>query len=247
MRHRTTLYDSYVSSGQAPALRDGSPDLASRAPYLRRLVSEHLPADRAARILDLGCGPGALLHFCREAGYRALEGIDVSAEQVGAARALGLDCVTQGDLLAHLEAAPAARYDAIVAFDVLEHFSRDEVMTFLGGAARALRPGGRLVLHVPNGESPLAGAVIYGDFTHELAFTRRSLEQIGRVAGFARISCYEDAPIVHGAASLVRALLWRGLRLMFHVVTAIETGDLSRRAILSRNLLAVMLTEDGAP
>lgn len=248
MRYRAELYQAYVSSGQVATRADGLPDLAPRAPYLRRLIAAHLPQDRNARILDLGCGHGAFLHFCRDAGYRNLEGVEVSAEQAAIARRLGLECVTEGDLAPFLGAAADGRFDVVMAFDVLEHFPRDEVMALLRQIARVLGPGGRLILHVPNGESPFAGAVLYGDFTHELAFTRQSIAQIGRVAGFSDISCHEDMPVAHGAVSLLRSGLWRCLRFGFHLVTAIETGDASRTAILSRNLLAVLVkTEGGAP
>jgi hypothetical protein len=36
---------------------------------------------------------------------------------------------------------------------------------------KILRLGGRRIIRVPNGVSPFAGVIRYGDLTHELAFT----------------------------------------------------------------------------
>jgi 2-polyprenyl-3-methyl-5-hydroxy-6-metoxy-1,4-benzoquinol methylase len=243
MRHRSRLYASYVTSGQAGVADGGEGMPRGRDAFLRKIIEHHVPADRGVRILDLGCGSGALLRCCRDAGYRALEGIDISPEQTRAAHRLGLDCVREGDILGFLQAAPAGCYDVVFALDVLEHFSRDEVLDVLAAVARVVRPGGRFIVHVPNGESPFVGAIRYGDFTHQLAFTRHALAALGRISGFSQVSCYEDRPVPHGALSLVRLVLWHVVRLVLVAVTAIETGDPGRGAVLSRNLLAVLVRD----
>lgn len=243
LQHRTRIYEQYVSSGQAGTGSGAQADLAPRAAYLRKLVRDHLPRDRNSRILDVGCGGGALLHFCREAGYCRLEGIDVSREQVRNANALGLESVREADLMGFLREAAAASYDTVLAFDVLEHFTREEVMEFLACVSRVLRPGGTFIVHVPNGDSPFVGSVRYGDFTHHLAFTRNSLAPIGRISGFSHIACYEDRPIPHGFVSFARLVLWHAIRAVLVGVTAVETGHFDRQAIYSRNLLAVMVKD----
>lgn len=238
-RYRQRLYEAYIRSGQAEHI--GSPaDLAKRAPFLRAVVARHFPSDRHCNVLDVGCGAGALLYFAREAGYGFLRGVDVSPEQVANARRLGLDCVQQGDALATLATQPDERLDVIVAFDVLEHLSKNEIMAFLDTARRALAPRGRIIAHVPNAESPFGGAIRYGDFTHEIAFTRNSMAQIAKATGFATVDCYEDRPVPHGLKSAVRWLAWPALRALLRAIGAIETGDLGRDAIFSRNLIAVI-------
>ncbi|MEZ4218757.1 MAG: class I SAM-dependent methyltransferase [Myxococcota bacterium] len=234
---RERLYASYVSAGQAhpPATLAG---LAPRLPYLRKLVDAHFPSDRDARVLEVGCGYGALVHVARERGYANVAGVDVSAEQVAAARALGIDDIAHGDVLAALAAQPAGALDAVVAFDVLEHFSRDELIPLVDAVHRALAPGGRWIVHVPNGESPFFGQVRYGDLTHELAFTRQSLRQLLLASGFARVDVFEDAPVPHGLRSRARAVLWSAIRTALRVCAAAETGEASGH-VFTRNLLAV--------
>jgi len=239
-RLRAQLYQGYVSSGQTGEQASGGSSAAVRAPHLRALIRRHFPADRMARVLDIGCGHGALLLVARTEGYQRLAGIDASLEQVQLANRLGLDCVKHGDLMSELRAQPAESCEVIVAFDVLEHLEPGEAMSCLGEARRILSPDGRIILHVPNGESPFVGAILYGDFTHERAFTRRSLTQLCRAIGFSRIECHEDQPVVHGVISASRWALWRMIRLLLRFITAVETGDAGRDAILTRNMTAIL-------
>lgn len=237
--YRTRIYNRYVQARAQPLAPPTLAELAPRAPSLRRLVAAHFPADRHAAVLDVGCGHGALLHFAREAGYTNLRGVDGSPEQVVAARRLGIEGVEEGDLRETLAAQADASLDIVVAFDVIEHFTRDELLPFVDQVRRALKPGGRWIIHVPNGESPFFGAVRYGDLTHELAFTRTSLNQLLLSSGFGEVRCFEDAPVVRGAKSALRWLLWRGFRGVLRLYNAAETGDTSKAHIFSRNLLAV--------
>ena len=236
---RERLYASYVSTGQAKPPADLS-GLAPRVPYLRRLVERHFPSDREAHVLEVGCGYGALLHVARDCGYGNVEGIDVSREQVDAAAALGIEGVRCGDLLPSLADLPPESLDAVVAFDVLEHFARDELIPFVDAVHRVLRPGGRWLVHVPNGESPFVGTIRYGDLTHELAFTRQSLAQLLLASGFSDVSSHEDTPVAHGPKSALRAGLWALIRASLRLYTAAETGETSGH-VFTRNLLAVAI------
>jgi len=239
--YRGRIYGQYVNArpeALAPTTLDG---LRPRAAYLRKLIRDHFPLDRSATILDLGCGHGALLHYAREAGYRNLEGIDRSPEQVAAARRVGIDGVTEGDLREAVSSMPDASRDAVITFDVLEHFKKNELLPFVDEVWRVLRSGGRWIIHAPNGESPFGGRMRYWDFTHENAFTRESLTQLLLSSGFTQVKCYEDAPVRHGIKSAIRGILWQGIRAGLRLWLAIETGETGRDAIFSQNLLAVAL------
>jgi 2-polyprenyl-3-methyl-5-hydroxy-6-metoxy-1,4-benzoquinol methylase len=237
--YRERLYARY-RSGQSTL---GVDDRRARGPYLRRIVRRHFPPDRDARILDLGCGSGTLLHFLREAGYRNLRGVDGSAEQVEAARGAGITCVEAGELADEIARVPAGSLDVVVTWDVVEHLGKDELLAFADEVRRSLGPRGRWVLHVPNAESPFGSRVRYADLTHEQAFTRESLAQLAHAAGLACSECHEDEPVVHGPASLARWIAWRVVRLLLRAWVFAETGDPSGRAIFSQNLTAVFHRE----
>lgn len=201
-------------------------------------MAEHFPASRDATILEVGCGYGALLHVARAAGYTKLSGIDGSPEQVAAAAALGIAGVREGDLLTALADLPPESHDAVVAFDVIEHLTKDELVGFTDQVLRVLKPGGRWIIHVPNAASPFFGAVRYGDLTHELAFTSESLAQLVLASGFREVQSYEDRPIPHGLKSGGRAVLWRLLRRLLGFYLMVEVGA-ANQPILTQNLLAV--------
>ncbi len=112
----------------------------------RRIVER--AAGRRGRILDVGCATGNFLDAMRRAGWRA-EGVEPAAEAAAYARErLGLHVIT-----GRLEDAglPAAAYDAVTLWDVLEHVH--EPRATLAEARRLLRPGGALILGLPNPDS----------------------------------------------------------------------------------------------
>ena len=238
--YRARIYERYVGLNAGCAARaESAADSAPGHPYLAKVIRDHFPADRAAKILDLGCGEGGFLRALRQHGYTDLTGIDRSPEQVAVAARRGEAGVRLGDVLIDAAALPDASHDVIIAFDVIEHLKREELLVLADNVRRALRPGGRWMLHLPNAESPFFGRIRYGDVTHEQAFTRGSLRQILLAAGFASVRCFEDAPVVHGVKSAARFAVWKMIRLGLRVYLAAETGETGPEPIFSQNLLAV--------
>jgi SAM-dependent methyltransferase len=237
--YRERLYQHYLVNCRGVDQQEARGALHSAAPYLKRLIRNHMPPDRNVKIVDLGCGFGALLYWLQQAGYTNLEGVDRSGEQVEGAHSLGLDYVRQGDITKHLAGSPASSCDLIFAFDVLEHFGKEEAMQFADEVLRVLRPGGRFILHLPNGTGSFAGTVTYGDFTHELILNQRSIAQLLRCVGFSEIKSYEDVPVVHGFASAVRYVVWKIYKTMKWLVYVAETGEYAEDLILTQCFLTV--------
>jgi 2-polyprenyl-3-methyl-5-hydroxy-6-metoxy-1,4-benzoquinol methylase len=237
--YRERIYQHYVHAREqalAPPTLEG---LKPCTPYLTKLIQTYFPADRRCAILDLGCGHGALIHFARREGYTNIRGVDGSKEQVAASRRLGIDGIEEGNLLAVLAEQADEMLDVVVAFDVIEHFMRDELISFVDQVFRVLRTGGCWIIHTPNGESPFCGRMRYGDITHELAFTRTSISQLLLSSGFSKVNCFEDMPIPHGLKSAVRWALWQVIRSGLRLYLAAETGDTASGAIFSQNFLTV--------
>lgn len=236
MQHwKARLYGSYVSSGQGgSSATDG---FAPRRPYIEQIIARHVPADRQVTIFDAGCGDGVVLHFLKQAGYANIAGVDVSAEMVALAHSVGLSEVTQGEMLPALKALQAGSLDVLFIMDVLEHLERDELFDVCDAARRALKPGGQLIVHVPNASGIFGASIRYGDLTHELAFTPTSIHQLLRTTGFSDVTCHEEYPIPHGLKSLVRAILWALGTVPLRLLNVAETGQF--HVVLTRNMLAV--------
>jgi 2-polyprenyl-3-methyl-5-hydroxy-6-metoxy-1,4-benzoquinol methylase len=99
-------------------------------------------------ILEIGSGSGSFLQPACEAGLN-IEGIEVNHAAVEAARNKGLP-VAAGDLNS-LSMDRPERFDAVCAFQVLEHLSDPKI--FITSALKLLKVGGKLILSVPNSES----------------------------------------------------------------------------------------------
>ncbi len=101
-------------------------------------VVELLAAQPGERILDLGCGDGALTEKLVAMGC-AVVGVDGSAPQVAAAAARGLDCrVMDGEHLTF-----DREFDAVFSNAALHWMKRADAV--IAGVWRALKPGGRFV------------------------------------------------------------------------------------------------------
>ena len=144
------------------------------------------------------------------------------------------------DVFSFLATVDAESYDVITAFDIIEHLTKSELLHLADEVYRTLAPGGRWIIHAPNAEGLLGSRIRYADLTHEQAFTRESVEQLARAAGFRSSQCFEDAPIAHGLKSVARLFLWKVARLLLRLFFMAETGDTGRNAIFSQNLLALM-------
>jgi SAM-dependent methyltransferase len=111
---------------------------ADFVPALGLPVLELLAAEPGERILDLGCGDGALTAKIAAAGA-AVVGVDAAPDMVAAARARGLDArVLPGQNLAF-----DGEFDAVFSNAALHWMRPAEVV--LAGVYRALQPGGRFV------------------------------------------------------------------------------------------------------
>ena len=124
--------------------------------FYLRVLGRHVPVDRPADVMDVGCGLGAWLgHLARNTAWR-LRGSDVSEWAIaGNRRRLPeVELTVAG---ATEQPHPAASLDAITACDVLEHVpDRDAAAAAI---TTMVRPGGYVLIVVPVYDG-LAGPII---------------------------------------------------------------------------------------
>lgn len=102
---------------------------------------ERLPA---SKVLDLGCGSGALAEIVQARGHDVT---GVELEEVAGARSR-MDRLIVADLDDGIPAEVGHGFDVAIAGDVLEHLRAPEKI--LDQLHSVLRPGGSLILSVPN-------------------------------------------------------------------------------------------------
>lgn len=127
----------------------------------RILVEDYVTPEPGFRVLDVGCGTGALLPHLGDVDYTGIDPepayIDLARARHGARGAFV--CAGVEDLEAHDE----RRVDRVVAIGVLHHLDDRTAALLFEAAERALRPGGRLVTCDPvwlTPQNPLARLVI---------------------------------------------------------------------------------------
>lgn len=130
--------------------------LARRLGWLNAIRGYRRPAFIPAagtRLLDVGCGSGSTLHpFGRRYSLHwlmrrgvAAEGVEPDERACAQGRAAGLNIVHGGLLDAKL---PAGAYDAVRFNHSLEH--THDPAAYLARAGELLKPGGLLIVSVPN-------------------------------------------------------------------------------------------------
>src|SRR5215472_12832898 len=94
--------------------------VSSMVSFYERILSAYLPQDKAASILDVGCGMGFALLALKQLGFREIAGIDTDPGQVASCKAKGLAVTQCADSVEFLKSNPG-RYGMILALDLLEH------------------------------------------------------------------------------------------------------------------------------
>ena len=112
--------------------------------FAARAALDALEGVAGADVLAAGCGTGRGLVWCRDQGARSLTGLDQSPGMLAVARARLPGAALHAHDLRQPWPVPAGAFDLVLFCLTLEHIA--ELGPPLGSAARALRPGGRLLL-----------------------------------------------------------------------------------------------------
>ena len=168
------------------------------------------------RVLDVGCGRGSFLYKARSRGA-VVTGIELNRSAAQAAQARGIQIVD--DLLeAHAFERPA-HYDMVASFQVLEHVA--DPRGFVADCLRVLKPGGLLILGVPNNDGFLgfADAPLNGPPHHMGLWSRRSLAALARLFPL-ELQAFEVEPLAevgwYQAVMEQRYLPGRWKRRLYH-------------------------------
>jgi 2-polyprenyl-3-methyl-5-hydroxy-6-metoxy-1,4-benzoquinol methylase len=206
----------------------------SAARFYSARYRKFLPANKNAKILDLGCGMGHFLYFLDREGYTNYWGIDLSPLQVQFVRENITTRVTTAEAFDYLNANGA--FDVIAVNDVLEHISKPKTLDFLTLTYKSLGSSGLLFLKTPNMSNPFGLQSRYQDLTHEAGYTQDSLSHVLRASGFQEIQIMGASHVVRSRpriGKLTERILHKIIEQMF------ELQGYSRPSILAPNLIAI--------
>ncbi len=121
-----------------------------------RLLASYILERMPSRVLDLGCGYGALAIALSRVGRMEVVGVDILSDRVSAVVTKLQSARHRDRGTLHIAVADAERglpfrdrtFDVVVATEVLEHLEKPE--RSLAEVRRVLRPGGRVYVTTPN-------------------------------------------------------------------------------------------------
>ena len=224
---------SYDTGGTFDAWQE---EETSRAAMWERRVSLVRRFQARGRLLDVGTGDGHFLETARTTGFE-VTGTEVSVAGASYARARGFD-IHLGQVTDL--ALPSASFDVATIWHVLEHVPDPRAV--LQKVHSLLRPGGTLVVAVPNEEnyfirrrfgmvkaSPFA-SLQFGGEIHLTYFRPNTLRSALRTAGFdVLLLDVDDAYYVRDLKMRAKLLTQRLLARAFHWHFAVAMCAICRR------------------
>lgn len=178
------------------------PDLTVDRQYGPMLAGRWVPAPRfvlrrdrvlaaaaglaPGKVLEIGCGSGALLREFAQRGHECV-GVETSAEARHLASEM-LRAFPSATIVADLPEAGASDADLLISCEVLEHIEEDAAA--LAQWVQRLRPGGRIILSVPAHMRMWGVRDVWAG--HVRRYSRRDLQRLADGAGLQleRIECY---------------------------------------------------------
>jgi 2-polyprenyl-3-methyl-5-hydroxy-6-metoxy-1,4-benzoquinol methylase len=202
-------------------LYDGLPVLAAGLDVHElafEMFSRHVP--KSARILDVGAGAGSFCKRLLNQGYREIEAVEINTDwfQVPGIPVHALDLQKEW-----ADQLPEPAFDVVVTIEVIEHL--ENPWHFARQCARAVKPGGLILLSTPNIQSTRSRIQFLFDAEfrffrqkdfeavgHMTSLTQNQIRQVFESAGCERVesshSGHKGIPSPKSAKKAVRAAFY---------------------------------------
>ncbi len=189
----------FLTRAPDPLRYDGNHDLDPHE--VSGIISALVP--QGSRVLDVGCGTGALSVVLRDVNRAEVKGIEPDVARAALARERGLDVVT--GVLAPALLDTLGTFDVVIYADVLEHLP--DPLGELVKVAPFVRPGGVVIVSVPNIAhwsvrfDLLRGRFRYApygimDATHLRWFTEETIRSVVTQAGLDVVGVQQTAGVM---------------------------------------------------
>lgn len=217
-------YDGYENWKHWEENTFGNWSVVDAAYFEAELQNAGIVSGVGLRFYEIGFGNGAFAGYACATGAEYF-GSELNESLLERAREFGLN-VFDGGIKQALAMSKPESFDAVVAFDVLEHLDVEEIKSFLMDARALLKQEGVMLARVPSGDSPFGRAILHGDITHRTALGSSAVRQLASQTGLEVINIGPpQLPILglgplrairRGGIRLAQALIAKFINLVFH-------------------------------
>lgn len=211
--------------------------LGNIIPVLKRKFSK----DEAVRILEIGPGLGIMAEVLHD--YFSILDYSVIDIDTGILDRVKMkfpnthvECITSINAYKNSQMPP---FDVIIAMDVWEHLPPSDLIDYTKCCLGRLKPGGVLILQVPNWGCPFTpGTIFAGDLTHRNMFNEISMNQLLLISGADAKSIKILPYRFHGRLAFLRSCIQK---IILNTIKLFCFGvGCARVSIMTPNLIAVV-------
>ncbi len=160
-----------------------------------REFAELTGASPSMSVLEIGCGTGLFLRYLEACGYREIVGVDMDENLADALGDLKRSEIHFDDVMSVLKNKLANRkFDRIVLLDVAEHLQLDVLVELMKLLGSHINHNGRLLLRVPNVESPWGLRFFFGSFDHVTPLGPGRMFELGVMTGWSCDGIFPQKP-----------------------------------------------------
>lgn len=235
MTYKEKLYSKYVSSHLFPRKGNDYHRLDRRTFIsLNQRYKKIVLKFKNKVVIDLGSGSGHFLKWLSELEFTNLKGIEINSELTDSYPSnIKYENIDINTFLS----SNKNKADLIIIKDVLEHFDKKDAFEILENIYKSLNSDGRLIIQVPNAESPLFGRVLFGDYTHEQSFTATGLSQVLKSIGYDKVTVKPYLPAVYSFISFIRFVYFKLISIFYYMLILGETNITNR--FVSMNIIVI--------
>lgn len=178
------FYVEECSYFEKPHFSVVAPENREKYAFYGSILRDHGVQD--VEMADIGCGRGGFVNWLAESGWRGrCWGVDIDTRSLCTQASLPTNVSFRNGNVFHLP-FPDTSLDLVTSFHVLEHLR--DLKSTLAEAARVLRPGGCILIEVPDAEryasQPVGTAFWFSIREHINHFTARALRSALNACGF---------------------------------------------------------------
>jgi 2-polyprenyl-3-methyl-5-hydroxy-6-metoxy-1,4-benzoquinol methylase len=172
-------YQGYVIAKNWSSSEFGKFTRKKSAYYLGEFERAGIDICPGIKCLEIGFGNGSFASWSVSRGAQYF-GVEIIDDLLDRAKQGGFEVGSSIDELNIAEES----LDLVVAFDILEHLTLDELRLILSKVWNCLKPGGQFFFRVPNGDSPFGRYMQNGDMTHCLSIGSGKIRQLAQLHAF---------------------------------------------------------------